>query len=381
MTVRGSGRKNRDYILAAPQFSASGFAARARRPGILDGLHSPVGTDRVSEQRDWGTLKRFDREQLDGMNDRCDRLQPASLWSALRERTGRAIACGALHSIETETRILEDAGVRFLVRSVSSLQRKDRERRRRQEGSPGARGFNPFLPPEPELTLGAISDTHLCVLNKFNVLEHHLLIVTRAFEHQESLLTRADFEAQWCALQGIDGLGFYNGGAAAGASQTHKHLQLVPLPLVPGGPDLPMEPLLAGEGAERLASLPFGHASRRRPPTSWQRARVAANRSHQLYREMLEQVGIRSVEREGHLFQSAPYNLLLRRDWMLLVPRLREQFRGIAINALGYAGSLFVRDAAELEWVVRTGPMRLLAEVAGLPGPRSPAKQETRLPE
>ena len=33
-------------------------------------------------------------------------------------------------------------------------------------------------------------------------------------------------------LAEFDGLGFYNGGETAGASQPHKHLQIVPLPLL-----------------------------------------------------------------------------------------------------------------------------------------------------
>lgn len=54
-------------------------------------------------------------------------LKPGGLLPALRERTRSAIACGALHSIETEQRLIEESGVRFLVRSVSSLRRKSRE--------------------------------------------------------------------------------------------------------------------------------------------------------------------------------------------------------------------------------------------------------------
>ena len=157
------------------------------------------------------------------ISSRPEVLRPGDLLPALRERTRNAIACGALHSIETEQQIIEDSGVRFLVRSVSSLRRK-RER-------PSAGPLHPFLPPEPELTVGALTPTHTAVLNKFNVLKQHLLIVTRRFEHQESLLTRNDFEALWLSLREIDGLGFYNGGREAGASQNHKHLQLVPIPL------------------------------------------------------------------------------------------------------------------------------------------------------
>ena len=108
------------------------------------------------------------------------------------------------------------------------------------------------------------------MLNKFNVVEHHLLIVTRHFEHQDTPLTPADWEAWWACLAEYDGLGFYNGGTIAGASQTHKHLQLVPLPLAPSGPRIPLEPLLElPAGAEELGrapGLPFSHMLARLDP-------------------------------------------------------------------------------------------------------------------
>jgi ATP adenylyltransferase len=62
--------------------------------------------------------------------------------------------------------------------------------------------------------------------------------------------------------------------------------------------------------------------------------------------------------------QSAPYNLLVTRDWLLVVPRSREHAGGVSINALGYAGSLFVRDGAELARLREMGPMRALAAVS-----------------
>jgi ATP adenylyltransferase len=301
------------------------------------------------------------------VNESYPPLDPAFLWQALRRQTRHAIASGCLHAIDTEQQVLEDAGVRFLVRAVSSLRHKAEERHARRPKAAGGRPFNPFLPPEPELTLGAIGDAHLAVLNKFNVLEHHLLIVTRRFEHQETLLTRADLTALWRAMQGIDGLGFYNGGAEAGASQTHKHLQLVPLPLIADEPGLPIEVLLDRAAGEGVPGLPFPHAFRRLPEGRWRDAAEAAALTHELYREMLEQVGIRDVGRDGERRQSAPYNLLLRRGWMLLVPRRREHFESVSVNGLGYAGSLFVRTVGELDLVRRAGPMNVLAAVSGLP--------------
>ena len=51
---------------------------------------------------------------------------PGTLLRSLRTATGRALATGALRSIETDRHFIEQGGVRFLVRSVSSLARRDR---------------------------------------------------------------------------------------------------------------------------------------------------------------------------------------------------------------------------------------------------------------
>ena len=74
-------------------------------------------------------------------------------------------------------------------------------------------------------------------------------------------------------------------------------------------------------------------------------------------------VGIRAIEIGGNLLQSAPYNLLITRRWMLLVPRSAECFHAISVNALGFAGSLFVRGEQQREVLRRYGPMTVLQEV------------------
>ena len=298
------------------------------------------------------------------MNSPYLTLAPETLWDTLIQQTDAAIKSGALHTINTEQRSIDSEGVRFLVRSVTSLKRKSEEKQKRKsQQKKSGEEFNPFLPPEPELTLGAISDSHLCVLNKFNVLEHHLLIITRHFEHQQTLLTLNDFKAQWLALYGIDGLGFYNGGAEAGASQRHKHLQLAPLPLSDNEMKLPMEALWHDSG-DTSPPLPFRHKFRRLPDDLWQQPDKAAEISYEIYLEMLEELGIKAVMVDGEPRQSAAYNLLMRRDWMLMVPRSQERFETISINALGFAGSLFVRDEKELNRVEEIGPMHILNQVS-----------------
>ena len=266
-----------------------------------------------------------------------------TLFQSIVERTRRAIACGALRPIETEQGFVEEEGVRFLVRRVSSLRRKDEERARTKTKE----RVNPFLPYEEDLFVADISDTHIGLLNKFNVIDNHLLIVTRGFVDQETLLDIADFQALLVCMADFEGLGFYNGGVVAGASQPHKHLQLVPLPMAGEGPAVPIEPRLA-------AGLPFRHA------LAWLQPEADAATLHGLYHHMLEKAGIAGVGSR----QSAPYNLLLTRCWMLLVPRSQEFYEGISINALGYAGSLFVRDERQMRMIRERGPMTVLRHVS-----------------
>ena len=85
---------------------------------------------------------------------------------------------------------------------------------------------------------------------------------------------------------------------------------------------------------------------------------------HSLYRELLHRCGISAVaDAEGDV-QSAPYNLLVRRSWMLVVPRSCACFESIPVNGLGFAGSLFVRSQDDLDRVRAVGPMQVLRAVA-----------------
>jgi len=60
----------------------------------------------------------------------------------------------------------------------------------------------------------------------------------------------------------------------------------------------------------------------------------------------------------------APYNLLVTRQWLLLVPRSQEFFEGISINALGFVGALLVKEVAQLAMLRKQGPMSALQHVA-----------------
>jgi len=291
-------------------------------------------------------------------------LKPGTLWTRVVKCTARALETGALQPVRTRQETVDDGGVLFLLRVVEQLAEKDRQRDPNETGAPGQ---SPFLPPEPDLAVADIPPGHVAVLNKFNVLDHHLLIVTREFAHQEELLDESDIHALLRCLNEFPSLGFYNGGEIAGASQPHKHLQLVPLPLGDGPFPIPIEAVLPrdnGPGTPVVVpAMPFPHRFVRfAEPAGAAQTREITD----LYRQMLAEVGIRGVRHNDTLRQSAPYNLLVTRDWMLIVPRASEFHGGISVNGLGFAGSLFVRTRELAELVRSVGPMRILTAVAGL---------------
>lgn len=285
-------------------------------------------------------------------------LTPGTLRTSLLERTAHARRSGAVQSIPTTTEVIEQNGVAFQVRVVATLKTKETEKAARPKA-------NPFLPYDPDLFVASLSPTHVSLLNKFNVVEHHLLIVTRSFESQQMQLTQKDCEALLIALTEIDGLAFYNAGPVAGASQPHKHLQMIPLDDSTIAP-LPIEPLLrfAKTDTGTVPGLPFRHAYAAMD-RDWTNPEKDSGASlHACYRALMRAVGFSVEATPGTEASTAPYNLLVTRKWLLLVPRSQECFKGISINALGFAGAFLVNDVSQLEILRREGPMTALQHVA-----------------
>jgi ATP adenylyltransferase len=293
------------------------------------------------------------------------RFERGALWKALVETSARSLRSGARRPIPTEIERVEDRGVRFIVRVLAQRENLDRKVAASTYGRSPApivevdERRNPFLPYDEDLFVADLSETHLCVLNKFNVVDHHLLIVTRDFQDQESALDVSDFQAMWTCMAEYEGLAFYNAGEIAGASQRHKHLQMVPIPLIPGDLAVPIDSVIDRASLRSepdvLESLPFPHAIAIVEPSWLDTPAVGAGDTAEVYGALLGAVGIG---------ENDPYNLLVTRSWMLLVPRSRERFESISVNALGFAGSLLVRSEAELSLLRRQGLMKVLDRVA-----------------
>lgn len=259
-----------------------------------------------------------------------DTFATGTLREQIRRATARAVSAGALNPIDTRIERIEDEGIGFAVRIADNLRGKS------AAGQSRPRDFDPFLPYDEDLWVADASPTHVCLLNKFQVLAEHLLIVTRAFEDQNAPLGEEDFIALHRCIGEFPSLGFYNSGPDAGASQRHKHMQVVPLPLCDWA-SLPLP-------FDRLAALGIPHQAAAAPASGWTVAALL-----QAYRE-----------KRG---TSQAYNLLVTSTHLIVVPRRQESAANISINALGFVGSFFVPDEAAVASVRSEGPANLLRRV------------------
>ncbi|AXQ31356.1 phosphorylase [Solimonas sp. K1W22B-7] len=270
------------------------------------------------------------------------------LNAAIAAATRRARASGALQPIPTRVELLQDHGLSFVLR-VADLRRKSESERQQRESAQPA---NPFLPYDPAMFVADLSATHVLLLNKFQVLAGHALVVTRAYAEQEAALEPADFAAVGGALRQTAGLAFFNSGAAAGASQRHRHVQLLPWPLLPVEQGEPFDPRRWAQG-ERGAGWPFAHAWATLAPDDLARPeRLLAH-----YSELLGALGM------GGAAGYSGYNLLMTPDWMMAVRRSKGVHEGLGVNALGFAGTLLLRDEAQLQQLRELGALALLRAV------------------
>ncbi len=266
----------------------------------------------------------------------------------------QALTSGAVMTYATDEKLVKD-DIDFIVFVLKHLSVRDRKfwNKGQKEHALDSEK-DPFLPYEKDLFVNELTKTHICLLNKYNVMKNHILIVTRSFEDQETPLTEFDFEALWLCMEKIEGLAFYNSGVKAGASQRHKHLQLIKLPLTEQMDRLPIGPLISSlkkrEGPLVVPRFEFRHGLYFLPEN------VTAHYLLEKYDSLLEYTGLSD--------KWGPYNLLVTKEWMLLVPRTLESYKGISVNSLGFAGTFLVKDLREFGEIKRTGFFGILNSVS-----------------
>ncbi len=290
-------------------------------------------------------------------------LTPENFHQALNRATEHGLEVGALQPINTQVEMCHDADLTFTFRVLAGSKQRKAAATLSEDGSAPRIASNPFLPFDQDLYVGHLDQAYVCLLNKFNVIPNHFLVVTAEFQEQTEALTLEDFQAAEAVLKALPSLIFFNGGKLAGASQRHKHLQAIPLP----GPSdtehrepdqtnpIPLNQYLEalpGDGTQ-VPAFNFQHRFR-----SW--TEFSAHTRFEDYLQSLKMLKLNT----GHQSQPGAYNLLMTQRWSLMVPRQREHFEGMSVNSLGFAGTLLARNPEQLVSLRATGPLRLLQEVS-----------------
>lgn len=164
------------------------------------------------------------------------------------------------------------------------------------------------------------------------------------------------------------GLAYYNSGPISGASQPHKHMQIVPLPLAEGHPPVvPLWTLIApdddGSDEVDIHSFPCVAFGSRIPASE-----VDANSEilQKLYSKLLERTKTFMLSKSTTTADDNDefsYNFLMTKDFMLVVPRRCEYDGPVGCNSVAFAGSFFVRSKEELDYVSTRGPINVLKTV------------------
>jgi len=270
------------------------------------------------------------------------------LLDAALLRSEEAERCGALVPLETE--IVPVPGCEpFVLRRLLSETPKHLR-------SAGPK-LNPFLPWDPALEVERLSDEHVLILNKFPVQRGHVLLIPQRWQPQSGWLSSLDWQTMADVEADTPGLWFFNSCAAAGASQPHRHLQL--LPRVDGEPSCP---LAAACSAQLLGSEPSWPWHYRLSPRQHSATPQAAAELQELYERHQWELGLGSPQQQPQPLQ--PYNLVIEPTWFMTVVRSQEHWAGMSINALGFAGCLLITPESDTAWLQRHGPQALLAAVA-----------------
>ena len=268
------------------------------------------------------------------------------------QRSESAKKSGALVPLATSVEKLDgDTGCRFDLRHLTGAKPRHLK--------PAGPKPNPFRPWDPRLEVAPVGANHILILNKYPVQIGHLLLITREWAPQLGWLNHQDWTAVSAVNDQIQGLWFFNCGPVAGASQPHRHLQL--LPRQPSEPICPRDAWFSARLTSQGKPLEkdrLGNSCVVAPITA---RGINANKLHSTYLELCQRAGIGQPETDRVPRQA--YNLLIGQRWMALILRARDGVHGFSVNALGFAGYLLSTDESDRDWLVAHGPDALLRGV------------------
>ncbi|WP_288262513.1 DUF4922 domain-containing protein [uncultured Prochlorococcus sp.] len=211
---------------------------------------------------------------------------------------------------------------------------------------------NPFCPWDKILEIEKIGNNHQLILNKYPVQKGHILLITNKWKPQNGWLDINDWEAIQKVNKDTSGLWFFNSSPFAGASQPHRHFQLL------------------RRSKDEISC----------PREKWfLKIKLNMNGDSKLIKN-INVSKFNFFENSISLFESYlklckksgigdpiidskpryPYNLLITNKWIAIIKRRNDHIHGFSINGLGFAGYILVTEKSDTNYLKKFGPEKLL---------------------
>jgi len=284
-------------------------------------------------------------------------MRAETYWKQALDQSEEALRTGSLIPLQTRLeQIIGKDDTQFELRTLESRLPKHLKR----EGPKP----NPFQPWDPQLEVARPDADHALILNKYPVQRGHMLLITADWAAQDDWLTISDWESFVRVDDDTSGLWFFNSGPIAGASQPHRHLQLLPrqknVMCCPRDRwfQKQLQHLKATDSNLDVLNNSCSVVSRLSQDNNQQ---TRADALHTSYLKLAQSLGLGQPS-ENHRPRLS-YNLLLTPQWMAMVIRRQEGAAGFSVNGLGFAGYLLATAQSDLNWLKRHGPEALLRQV------------------
>lgn len=330
---------------------------------------------------------------------------PANLHDLVKTTFSKALSTNELHYFPTQVTILQVNSIPFQLRFSPSLANKPKGPP--PDASQPRKPFDPFANPPASLFVTDLGPSHFLVLNKFAVVPEHFILATKEYKLQTHLLEESDLEATLACIDAYeqakqdgassssnslekdskdDGLfAFFNGGQHSGASQPHRHIQLLPVSRMKDGLDTDSSWDVLAQQADKLDKTPFAvfseTISTETSPASLHAAYL------RLYKKACQAVAHHAGATSSTLDEipttgeaRISYNMAMTKDTIVICPRLSEGSEikssetsspvgSLALNGTLLAGTALVKSEAEWD-ALKKSPSELLDVLKSIGVPR-----------
>ena len=211
---------------------------------------------------------------------------------------------------------------------------------------------NPFNPWDKILEVDKIGTNHQLILNKYPVQKGHILLITNTWRPQDGWLDINDWIAIQMVNEDTSGLWFFNSSPIAGASQPHRHFQL--LRRDHGEIICPREKwfLDLENNNDQDSKL------KKNAVVSKFNFLDNSINIYNLYLELSNKIGLGNpIDDEKPRF---PHNILITNNWIAIIKRKYDHVHGFSVNGLGFAGYLLVTEKSNINYLKKFGPEKLL---------------------